>query len=382
MFYEKSWLLEGGDLAVILEDSAEYINVVDKFGQTPLSHAARKNDVNAIRRLLSYGADPNIVDVFGDTPLIHAAYHGSFACIYALIDGGCDINKTQEHRHSAFERLIMSKKEGSAEVANFFVKNEAGLSLDPAEKRLAIHFLVRWFEAAEIVEKFELLVRAGIELEAKDYDGNTPLDDSIRENNVFMLRLLMGAGCKLSDTPGKQNSLRLAARYSSSVILHTIDETSFTMDVRWRDQEGNTALDSFDWRMVTSLLPANFQKPSDDNIEAFRKLLSSVRDRYLSTEIQNLELVTRHLKEHNYTLARVSLDHVIKEKIKWEIPAEYRTFRAVDVQIKEDMIEAAIESLEEFMEVSRSRIGSDPFVGDYCRAQGLKNQGLIVKDMN
>lgn len=373
---------EGGDLAAILEDSSEDTNLIDKFGQTPLHYAVINNDIDAIQCLLSHGADPNIVSAYNGTPLIYAAFYGYYDCMYALINGKCDINKVPEDRSSAFKNLITSKKEGSAEMVNFFIKNGAALSHDPVDGRSALHILAQNPSAAEIEEKFKLLVRAGYELGAKDIYGNTSLDDTVRYNNAPMLRLLMCAGCKLDETPEPLNSLLLAILCCEAATLGIIDEAEFTMDVRWRDEEGDTAFDVFNWRMYTSLLPGNFQRPSDDDIEAFRKLLGGVRDRYLSTEIQTLELVVKHLREHSYTLAREALNHIIEEKVKWNIPAEYRTFRAVDVQIKEEMIEAAIESLEEFMEVSRSRVGTDPFVGDYCRVKGLKDQGLIVKDIN
>ncbi|KAI1092933.1 ankyrin [Rostrohypoxylon terebratum] len=373
---------ERGDLPAILEDYSEDIALIDRFGQAPLHHAVENNDVNTTRRLLSHGADPNIINPFGDTPLANAATRGCHDCIYALIDGGCDINKVQAGRYNAFELLIMSEKEGSAEMASFLLKNGVCLSLNLVYGKSALHHLARNPQAAEIGEKFEMLVRAGVAVDAKYIYGYRPLDEAILHNNATMLRLLMSAGCMLNDTPENNNSLRLAAFSSNSMILGIVGEAEFTMDVRWRDKDGNTALDLFEWRMNTSLLPCRFQRPSGDEIEAFGESLTKVRDRYLNAEIQTLELVVEHLKEHSNTLAREILRHVMEEKMKWVIPAEYRTFRAIDVQIKEEMVEAAIESLEEFMEVSRSRIGTIPFVSDYCRAKGLEDRGLVVKDID
>ncbi|KAI1212510.1 ankyrin [Annulohypoxylon truncatum] len=370
----------GGDLAAILRESSEDINSLDSFGYAPLHWAALKNDVIAIQHLISHGANPNIHNASRDTPLTKAIRCGQLNCIPALIDGGCDINAICQDRVTALSYLTMSDVEGSAEMVNVLLENGAIFIPDKLYGDSAMHYLAQTPSAAEVVEKFQLLVQAGAEVGQRNKQGCTPLDWAWVHNNPTMARLLMDAGCELNDTPGNQNALEIAALYSNVESMNIIGETTFTMDVRWRDEYGDTPLDVFEWRMNTSLLPGQFQTPGDEDIETFGRLLSVVRDRYLNTEIQTLESAVQHLKEHDCILARETLSNVIEEKIKWNIPAEYRTFRAVDVQIKEEMIEAAIESLEEFMEVSRLRIGTDPFSSNYCRACGLKYRGLVVEN--
>ena len=59
--------------------------------ETPLTQAAVRNDVAALRRLLADGHD---ADAGGDTwtPLIWAARSGSIEAIHLLLDGGADVN--------------------------------------------------------------------------------------------------------------------------------------------------------------------------------------------------------------------------------------------------------------------------------------------------
>ncbi|OTA53888.1 hypothetical protein K449DRAFT_401444 [Hypoxylon sp. EC38] len=154
--------------------------------------------------------------------------------------------------------------------------------------------------------------------------------------------------------------------------------TGQALDVQVRDDGGDTPLDIFKSKLESDFLLCTGMKiyPNDDDIKAFRGLLRSIRDLYLTAKIEVLDTVVTHLKAEDSALARESLQLVIQEKLRWIIPAEYKTFRAIDVQIKEKMTEAAIESLEEFIEVSRARIGTDPFEGNYYRRYSFEGQRL------
>ncbi|KAI1460114.1 ankyrin [Annulohypoxylon moriforme] len=373
---------EGRDLPAVLSDSSDSINSINNCGLTPLHWAVRHNDARAIRQLISHGADPNISDMMRDTPLSRAIEYGYHDCSRALIDGGCDVNITRLNNASPFYDSIICEKDGSTKIANLLLENGATNFQDPIVGGSLLHSLAASPRAAEVEEKFQLLVGVGMKVEEKDIDGLSPLSTALQYNDIAMISLLMDAGCKFNEAPGANNALKLAAMLISAKIIDIIDEAELTMDVRWRDGNGNTALDVFEWRMDELLLPGAIQAPNDDGIEAFGRLLSGIRDRYLNTEIQTLKSIVTHLEEHNYILAREALKHIIEEKIKWNIPAEYRTFRAIDVQIKEQMIGAAIESLEEFMEVSRSHIGTDPFEIEYCNSWTLEEQGLVVEITN
>ncbi|KAI1392541.1 ankyrin [Hypoxylon trugodes] len=374
----------GADLAEVLEEhSSEDINALDNFGRTPLHWAAGYAYDNCVRLLLRHGANPNILDLTSKrTPLMDAAINGSVGSVKALIAGGCDVNIARADGEAALNYAIMSYVQGSAEITRILLEN--GARLTSPDMGNLVHILARTLTAAEVHEKFDLIVGAGAGLEEKDpVYKSTPLTRALAFNNMVMLRLLYDAGCKFEEAPNTHNDLFWLASFSEAEAIEFFNESGFTIDVRVRDNGGDTALDVMEWRLHTNplWLPGSFRPPSYNDYHAFKKLLCDIRDRYLTAEIENLEIVVGHLKSGNSTLAREALKPVIQEKIHWDIPAERRTFRAIDVQIKEEMIEAAIESIEEFIEVSESRIRTDPFVGNYFRSCGLQDDGVVVEDI-
>lgn len=370
----------GGDLTAVLKQSTEGINTLDNFGNTPLHWAVREGDSTAIQTLIHYGANPNIQNIYTYTPLMLAALNAELDCAESLISGGCDVNVSNPLYHNAVFMASQSNCEGAAKMVSLLINHGAQLTRNSDGN--ALHWLALDPTAAETEEKFQIFVRAGVDLREKDEFDCTPLMRALIRNHKVMLRLLLDAGCEFDGSPNVSNALVRAALFSDAECMDILEETKFTVDVRVRDEYGDTPLDTFEWRRESdrSELYGDIEPPSDDDVEAFEKLLQGVRDRYLTAEIQALEAVIQHLKEEESTLAREALQPIIREKIHWNIPAERRTFRAIDLQIKEGMTEAAIESLEEFIEVSRERIGIDPFEDDYCSKYGLMDEGVIVED--
>ena len=67
----------------------------DSQGRTPLAWAAYHGEVEAVKKLLQRGADPNIADLRGDTPFHLAACAGgcqATQCLASLLQVGADID--------------------------------------------------------------------------------------------------------------------------------------------------------------------------------------------------------------------------------------------------------------------------------------------------
>lgn len=81
------------DVAEMLLAHKAVVNTSDKSGLTPLHYATLANNANAVKLLLSHGADANAKDsVEGNTPLIIAAGKGFKEVAEALLARGADVN--------------------------------------------------------------------------------------------------------------------------------------------------------------------------------------------------------------------------------------------------------------------------------------------------
>ncbi|XP_062389591.1 BRCA1-associated RING domain protein 1 [Sardina pilchardus] len=95
-------------------------------GETPLHLAAIKGDVEAVKRLLEQGADPNLKDNAGWTALHEASNHGHVALVEALILGGALLNTPGYQNDSPLHDAV---RNGHAAVAKLLLEHGASQSV-------------------------------------------------------------------------------------------------------------------------------------------------------------------------------------------------------------------------------------------------------------
>jgi uncharacterized protein len=78
-------------IAAAVGSSAAFAQSADTSASA-LHWAAHRNDLGAVQRLLSEGADPNLANRFGLTPLHEAAIVGNAQMLSLLLDAGGDAN--------------------------------------------------------------------------------------------------------------------------------------------------------------------------------------------------------------------------------------------------------------------------------------------------
>merc|ERR1712048_536541 len=77
------------------------INHQDAFGTTALHEAAANDDVDAVCRLIEWGADVNLYDFNKRTPLHTAAGKGQYAATMLLLELGADMNAKDAKEYTA-----------------------------------------------------------------------------------------------------------------------------------------------------------------------------------------------------------------------------------------------------------------------------------------
>ena len=164
-----------------LELSTALLNQGDAQQRTPLCWAVIRNDITAVKALLSYNADPDLVDENNRSPLSYT--WGGTVC-KLLLDSGADVNI----RDSSFQRT-------------------------------ALHHLCHGMNAT--VECVESLVAAGLDVDVRDIHNETPLLPAVfRDHTAVAEKLIeLGANINSENLPSNDNAIRFAIWHNRSDII-------------------------------------------------------------------------------------------------------------------------------------------------------------------
>ncbi|OIR15438.1 ankyrin repeat protein [mine drainage metagenome] len=119
----RCWLLQAGFRASDVLQTG--VNKALPNGMTPLMHAARTGDIEALKALLVRGADPGLMNADGNGALWFACFANSEACIAALIDAGAPLDSQNVNGATA---LIYCASAGKAPLVRQLL--EAGADPD------------------------------------------------------------------------------------------------------------------------------------------------------------------------------------------------------------------------------------------------------------
>ena len=187
------------DIVSELEISTAAIDVGDSKNRTPLCWATIHNNLQAVKALLAFGANPNIVDRWGHTPLDFAK---RVDICKALIDAGVNVRAPSlDYGRSALHQLF---------------KTTGGCSVE-----------------SDTVEIIDILVNAGIDVNLRDSDDETPLLNAIFSGHTLHVRRLLqlGANPNAFNKSSRESALHFAVifdRYDMIRLLleHGADYTA------------------------------------------------------------------------------------------------------------------------------------------------------------
>lgn len=270
-------------LTAALELDPSSINTVDDCGCTPLHWAAWKNDIDAVRLLLSRKADLDSRDFEGRTALSIAVAATKLQCAQVLIEAGADVNAKDKWNWTP---LFLATREQSVEMVKLLLNNGANPQAMDDDRDTALSSPIY---APSVVENFVLvkmyaeLVSAGADIDFPNNDGRTPIMKTIRANKPGMFRALWlnGAGVDLIDLHG-QSILHLAGMYSKLEIIRELQMTEIHVNPDMKDDQGRTAVDYFRERTNTPrhTLKGDRTKPTEQEISDFEALIEKTKERY------------------------------------------------------------------------------------------------------
>jgi ankyrin repeat protein len=170
------------------------VNAKDERGITPLMYTAWVGSVDAMRRLLDRGADPNLSNSAGSTALMLSATE--IVKLRLLKDRGARVNAASARGRTALFLAAMSDR--SVDIVRLLISAGADPSVVDGMKMTVLHAAALGNDA----ETVRLLIEAGLDVNATDFQGFTPLIYATSNGNLAASRLLLARGADVNAVSG------------------------------------------------------------------------------------------------------------------------------------------------------------------------------------
>lgn len=276
----------------LLDRDPAMANARVEGGSTPLHLAIRHPD--AVRLLLSRGADPNARDQ-GDNalPLHFAAGYGLVETVRALLEGGSDVHGVGDDHHmdvigwatvfaeprrdivalllehGARHNIFSAVATGEPDVVEQVVRSDPHalrrrLSRNEQEQT-ALHYVISpadglvggTFRTGGHYRMLERLIALGADVSAVDAKGRTPLDIAMLKGDREAMRLLVAAGAPIPEVPAGKPAAMTALAGTVKDVRPMIAVPDVNATVSWYQSIGFALSGShgddgrLDWASVT-----------------------------------------------------------------------------------------------------------------------------------
>ena len=183
------------------------VNTTDPRGSTPLMYAAAFGSLEAMKSLVTAGADVNAKNAFDMTALLVCST--DLAKVRFLVDKGADVNARSKPGRTSL--LVASSYNGGSEIVKLLVGKGANLSIVGGSKETPLTEAT----AADDTATIKFLVEKGADINAADQYGQTPLWNASAEANIEVMKLLIAKGADVnrantSSVPVKNGPIALS----------------------------------------------------------------------------------------------------------------------------------------------------------------------------
>lgn len=197
------------NIRILLSNGAKVNYRNPATGLSALSAAAAEGHDDVIRLLVRTGkADVNLSDLSGRTPIFYAIEQNKVNALRTLLSLGADVNAQDNNGVTALMRASAKNRQDCVDL----LLNQKGIKLDQKDfqDRTAIIYSVYADELAPA----QALVKAGANLDVRDATQNTPLMSAVKAKNDRMALFFIQQGADLTavNTEG-ENVFKLTEEY-------------------------------------------------------------------------------------------------------------------------------------------------------------------------
>ena len=164
------------------------------FGCTALTIAAENGRPKTVRELLAAGADPEISCWDTGTALMWAAAAGHARTVLALLQGGAQPNTKAEGGRTA---LISAAAGGHVGALRVLLAHGADPGASASSEGTALHSAC-WAPGNQVTDIFRELIGARAPLEARDWQGETPLLCAMSSGHRDAVPVFVNAGANVN----------------------------------------------------------------------------------------------------------------------------------------------------------------------------------------
>ncbi len=252
------------------------LDMPDSHGWTPLQYAVFRNDLEAVKLLLEYGANPELAEQHRRTPLYFAALYGHLDCAKLLLERKASVTTRDWGLRQPLHVSSAYRHPESTRMADLLISYGANVH----EKGYEDNTPLLTAASEDNPWMVDTLISYGADIEARDEDGQTPIISAIRWGGIKVIKLLLekGARTDIVDNDGR-NILHHAACFGN---WHTL-QLLMMADLRGVKPDA-TLLDVFD-----SQRPLRMLRPVDGvTNEQERQLFLSLIARAGSVTVEEI----------------------------------------------------------------------------------------------
>jgi len=260
-------------LEVMLEHSTADLDIVDCSGRTCVSWAAARGDEQALKTLLDFGADPNVLDVQGSAPIHHVR---DSACCQLLLQNGADITCRNTYGHTALHSVTRNRK--SLALADTLLR--AGIDIDAKDFSHETALCNTTVALEDQAERVQFFLANGADPDARTDSGDSLVHHATAYNahNVLTVLFEHGVDYTVTNIYGR-TILHQAARVSDEQSLSLFKRYAIDkIDPAALDHDGKSAQDHLNEREEERMEPG-FRKAFEDlvqSIKSSQEMLSSL----------------------------------------------------------------------------------------------------------